>query len=265
MVTQEGALTERRAPLTRDRVLRAAVDLADRAGIEALSMRKLGQELGVDAMALYRHVRDKDDLLDGVVEVVVGEIERPPPGGPWKAALREHVMAARGVMLRHPWAPRILEERGTAGPAALAHIDAVLATLLAGGFSMELSHHALHSLSSRIFGFHQDLFDDSGRAPDPEAEAQAHRDAGRQLPGARRPRQGGQPRGWPGRLRRRRRVRVRARPDPRRPGATSAIEPPVGALRAPRDLEDDDQVVGLADGVDDPKLADAEAPEAAAG
>ncbi len=172
VVTQEGALTEHRTPLSRERVLRAAVDLADRGGIESLSMRKLGQGLGVDAMALYRHVRDKDDLLDGVVELVVGEIERPPPGGPWKAALRQHVMAARGVMLRHPWAPRVLEERGTAGPAALAHINAVLATLLAGGFSMELAHHALHSLSSRIFGFHQDLFDDSGRGPaDPEAEA----------------------------------------------------------------------------------------------
>jgi AcrR family transcriptional regulator len=172
VVTQEGALTERRAPLTRERVLRAAVDVADRGGLEALSMRKLGQELGVDAMALYRHVRDKDDLLDGVVEVVVGEIERPEPGGPWKTVLRQHAMAARGVMLRHPWAPRVLEERGTAGPAALAHINAVLGTLLGGGFSMELSHHALHSLSSRIFGFHQDLFDDSGRGPtDPEAEA----------------------------------------------------------------------------------------------
>jgi AcrR family transcriptional regulator len=135
-------------------------------------MRKLGQELGVDAMALYRHVRDKDDLLDGVVEVVVGEIDRPHPGEDWKAALREHVMAARQVMLRHPWAPPVLEERGTAGPAALAHIDAVLATLLAGGFSMDMAHHALHTLSSRIFGFHQDLFDDSGRAqPDPNAAA----------------------------------------------------------------------------------------------
>ena len=101
VVTQEGALTERRAPLNRARVLRAAVDVADRGGIESLSMRKLGQELGVDAMALYRHVRDKDDLLDGVVEVVVGEIERPQPGAKWKPALREHVMAARQVMLRH--------------------------------------------------------------------------------------------------------------------------------------------------------------------
>jgi len=162
-------------------VLTVAVALADRDGIDGLSMRKLGQELGVDAMALYRHVRDKDDLLDGVVEVVVGEIERPPPGGPWKAALRAHVMAARGVMLRHTWAPRILEERGTAGPAALAHIDAVLATLLAGGFSMELSHHALHSLSSRIFGFHQDLFDDSprGREPGPMPPADRYPNVGR--------------------------------------------------------------------------------------
>jgi AcrR family transcriptional regulator len=153
-------------------VLQAAVDLADRDGIDALSMRRLGQELGVDAMALYRHVRAKDDLLDGVIEVVVGEIERPVPSEDWLTDFRGLVMAARRVMLRHPWAPRILEERGTAGPAALAHIDAALRTLLAGGFSMETAHHALHVLSSRIFGFHQDLFDDSGGPPaDPEATA----------------------------------------------------------------------------------------------
>lgn len=172
MTTTEDTITEPRVPLSRERVLRAAIDLADRDGIEALSMRRLGQELGVDAMAIYRHVRDKDDLLDGVVEVVVGEIDRPAATDGWKATLRGQVMAARAVMLRHPWAPPVLEERGTAGPAALAQIDAVLGTMLAGGFSMELAHHALHALSSRIFGFHQDLFDDSGRAPDPEAEAQ---------------------------------------------------------------------------------------------
>ena len=171
MVVQEGTAAERRTPLTRERVLQAAVELADRDGIENLSMRKLGQELGVDAMALYRHVRAKDDLLDGVVEVVIGEIERPQPRDDWQATLRELIMAARSVMVRHPWAPRILEDRGTAGPAALSHINAVLGTLLAGGFSMDTAHHALHVLSSRIFGFHQDLFDDSGRAPDPEAEA----------------------------------------------------------------------------------------------
>jgi len=163
--------TERRAPLTRERILEAGVALADRSGLDNLSMRKLGQELGVDAMAIYRHVKGKDDLLDGVAEVVIGEIERPPLGGDWIQGLRGIVMAARHVMLRHPWAPRVLEERGTAGPQALAHIDAVLATLIAGGFTMETAHHALHVLSSRIFGFHQDLFDDSGRAPDPETQA----------------------------------------------------------------------------------------------
>ena len=171
MAIQKTAQTERRAPLTRERILEAGVALADRGGLDNLSMRKLGQELGVDAMAIYRHVKGKDDLLDGVAEVVIGEIERPPPGDDWIKGLRGIVMAARTVMLRHPWAPRVLEERGTAGPQALAHIDAVLATLLAGGFTMETAHHALHVLSSRIFGFHQDLFDDSGRAPDPETQA----------------------------------------------------------------------------------------------
>src|SRR5467141_1982505 len=119
VVTDAETTDERRPPLTRDRVLAAAVDLADRGGFEGLSMRKLGQELGVDAMALYRHVRSKDDLLDGLVEVIVRQIERPFPADDWKAALRAQAMAARGVMLQHPWARRVLEERGTGGPATL--------------------------------------------------------------------------------------------------------------------------------------------------
>ena len=171
MAIQKTAQTERRAPLTRERILEAGVALADRGGLDNLSMRKLGQELAVDAMAIYRHIKGKDDLLDGVAEVVIGEIERPSAGGDWIQDLRGLVMAARTVMLRHPWAPRVLEERGTAGPQALAHIDTVLATLIAGGFTMEIAHHTLHVLSSRIFGFHQDLFDDSGEPPNPEAEA----------------------------------------------------------------------------------------------
>ena len=119
-------------------------------------MRKLGQELGVDAMALYRHVRDKDDLLDGVVEVVVGEIERPVADRRLEGQRCASKRWRPGkVMLRHPWARRVLEERGTSGPASLAHIEAVLATLLAAGFSMEVAHHALHILDSRIFGFNQ--------------------------------------------------------------------------------------------------------------
>jgi AcrR family transcriptional regulator len=164
--------TEQRPPLTRDRVLRVAIDLADRGGIAALSMRRLGQELGVDAMALYRHVRNKDDLLDGIIDVLVAEFDGPSAGDDWKAALRGHVMAARRVMLRHPWARRLLEERGTAGLAVMAHVESILGILLDAGFSMELAHHSLHVLGSRIFGFSQDLFDDSGRpAPSPEAAA----------------------------------------------------------------------------------------------
>jgi AcrR family transcriptional regulator len=172
VVIQAGTDSEPRTPLSRERVLRAAIDLADRGGVEALSMRKLGHELGVDAMALYRHVRGKDDLLDGAAEVIVGQIERPAVGEDWKATLRQLAMAARRVMLRHPWARQVLEERGTSGPAALAHIEAVLATLQAGGFSIDVAHHALHVLDSRVFGFNQALFEDSGPAdPSPEVAA----------------------------------------------------------------------------------------------
>jgi AcrR family transcriptional regulator len=175
-VTDTGATAERRTPLTRNRVLAAAVELADRGGFEALSMRKLGQELGVDAMALYRHVRSKDDLLDGLVEVIVGRIEPSVTRDNWKAALRVQAMAARSVMLQHPWARQVLEERGTGGPASLVHIEAALATLHDGGFSIELAHHALHLLGSRIFGFTMDLFEESASVdppPDPAAMARA--------------------------------------------------------------------------------------------
>lgn len=176
MAVRDDPAPATRTPLTRERVLRAAVDLADRGGFDSLSMRKLGQELGVDAMALYRHVRDKDDLLDGLAEVIVGGIQAPERTGDWKASLRAQVMAARDVMLRHPWARRVLEERGTGGPASLGYIESVLAILRAGGFSLDLAHHALHVLDSRIFGFNQDLFDDSSRAePSPNEAAAAIR------------------------------------------------------------------------------------------
>jgi AcrR family transcriptional regulator len=175
-VTEADATAERRTPLTRERVLQAAVDLADRGGNEALSMRKVGQELGVDAMALYRHVRGKDDLLDGLVEVIVGQIEQPATARDWKSALRTQAMTARSVMLRHPWARQVLEERGTGGPATLVHIETALATLHDGGFSIELAHHALHVLGSRIFGFTMDLFEESTPTdppPDPATLARA--------------------------------------------------------------------------------------------
>jgi AcrR family transcriptional regulator len=164
---EQDTTEERRLPLTRERVLRAAIDLADSGGIEALSMRRLGQELDVEAMALYRHVRDKADLLDGVVDLVVGEIERPPAGGDWKATLRAQAMAAREVMLRHPWARRALEDTGTTGPASLVYIESLLATLRGAGFSLDLAHHTLHALGSRVFGFSQDLFEE-GDEPGPD-------------------------------------------------------------------------------------------------
>lgn len=148
----------------------AAVGLADRDGVPALSMRRLGQELGVDPMSLYTHVRDKDDLLDAVVDQVIAQIEPRLVPGDWAASLRGTLLSARAAMLRHPWAPRLVVERQAATPAALRHVDAVLGVLRGGGFPLELAHHALHVLGSRILGFDQSPFDDStqpGAAPDP--------------------------------------------------------------------------------------------------
>ena len=150
-----------RAPLTKGRVLEAAVELADRDGIDALSMRKLGQELGVEGMALYRHVRDKDAILDGIVDVVMNEVDAPAGTGDWKTALRQLSLAARDVMLRHPWAPAVIVSRPEVGPATLRHIDHVLRLLEAGGFALDIAHHALHVLGSRVFGFTQDPFNDT--------------------------------------------------------------------------------------------------------
>ena len=114
---------ERREPLTRDRVLEAAVDLADRDGIESVSMRRLGQELGVEVMSLYTHVRNKDDLLDGMAEIIVGRIPLEFRGPDWMTAVRDQVLIARGVMLSHAWAPAILESRPTPGPAMLRYVE----------------------------------------------------------------------------------------------------------------------------------------------
>jgi AcrR family transcriptional regulator len=162
----EGA--QRRSPLTRERVLKAAIRLADREGIEAVSMRRLGTELGIEAMSLYTHVRGKDDLLDGMIELVVQEIPIHRAEGDWKGSLRATILAARAVVLRHPWAPRIIETRNDPGPSGLRYYDAVMGILREGGFSLEMTHHAIHLFGSRLLGFTQDLFDDS---PDVSPEA----------------------------------------------------------------------------------------------
>jgi AcrR family transcriptional regulator len=144
---------EPRARLNRDRVLRAAVALADAGGIESLTMRKLGLELGVEAMSLYNHVANKGDLLDGMIDVVFGEIDLPTTGTGWKTAMRGRAISVREVLARHRWATGLMESRTAPGPANLRHHDAVLGTLRRAGFSVAMAAHAYSAMDSYIYGF----------------------------------------------------------------------------------------------------------------
>jgi AcrR family transcriptional regulator len=157
------------ARLSREAIVEAGIALADRDGLDGLSMRRLARELGVNPMSIYHHLRDKDALLDAMLDAVVARIEpdHAPAVSGWTDELRALVLAARRTVLAHPWAARVLQQRGTPTPAALRHIDRVLGILRRGGCSVALSHHALHLLGSRILGFSQDLFDDS---PDTRAD-----------------------------------------------------------------------------------------------
>jgi AcrR family transcriptional regulator len=143
----------RRAPLNRDQVMLAAVALADQDGIGALSMRKLGQALGVKAMSLYNHVGSKSDLIDGMIDVVFSEIGLPASDAGWLPAMRERAISARQALARHHWAIGLMESRRSPGPATLRHHDAVLGCLRAAGFSVELTAHAYSLLDSYIYGF----------------------------------------------------------------------------------------------------------------
>jgi AcrR family transcriptional regulator len=172
---------ERRTQLTRERVVAAGVELADRDGIESISMRRLAQELGVEAMSLYTHVRNKDDLLDGMVDAVIGEIPTSVDGADWKTSLRQMALAARGIVLTHPWAPGPIQSRTTPGPATMRYVNTVLGVLREGGFTIAQTHHALHILGSRLLGFTQDLFDDSGDL-EPETAASLASELGAALP-----------------------------------------------------------------------------------
>jgi len=153
-----------RPPLTRERVLLAAIQLADTAGIDALTMRRLGQELGVEAMSLYNHVANKDDILAGMVELVHGEIALPE-GHDWKAALRRSAISAHEVAWRHPWAHGVSIVLEAMSAARLRWAEAVLRTLREAGFSPELTCHAYHALESHITGFTlwAGAFPDAGR------------------------------------------------------------------------------------------------------
>ena len=144
---------KRRASLTRERILRSAISLADRDGIESLSMRKLGHELGVEAMSLYSHVRNKVDMLDGMVDVVFSEIDLPADGVDWRRAMRKRAISARQALLHHPWAIGLMESRATPGPATLRHHDAVLGSLRTAGFSVDMAAHAYSILDGYVYGF----------------------------------------------------------------------------------------------------------------
>ena len=159
-------------------MLRAAVNVADEGGIESLTMRRLAEELGAEAMSLYYHVADKDAVLDGMVDVVareinevVDQIDVPSVGAAWKNAVRQRILSAREVLLRHRWAPGVFETRTNTSPAVVQYFDALLGLMRDGGFSYDLGHHALHALGSRALGFTQELFDPGDEAGDEEATA----------------------------------------------------------------------------------------------
>lgn len=169
-----------REPLSRDRVLRGAVRLADSEGLAAVSMRRLGTELGVEAMSLYHHVSGKEALLDAMVEHVGAELNAevsgiglPHRADDWSAVLRTRALAARTVMLRHPWMPAVLQTRTTMSLEVVRYYDGVVAILTAGGFDHDLTHHALHALGSRVIGFTQELFDPGDAGEDTSEEVLA--------------------------------------------------------------------------------------------
>ena len=237
MASKTKPATKPRIPLSRERVLRAAVAFADEHGIASLSMRKLGEVLGVEAMSLYNHVANKDQLLDGMVDLVFAEIDLPEGGADWKTAMRERAESARQALRRHPWAIALMSTRTSPGPATLRHHDAVIGSLRAAGFSIQLAAHAFSALDSYIYGFALqeatlplgDTAGGDGRGgPDDDGASPRRR-----VPPPHRVHRRAHP---PARLRLRRGVRVRARPDPRRPRKGPRLDlnaPPVPASGHP--------------------------------
>ncbi len=144
---------EKRARLSRERVLRGAVAVADAGGIGSLTIRSLAQELDVKPMSVYHHVANKDEILDGIVDLVFSEIELPSPSGDWRSAMRRRAISARRVLRRHPWAIALLQSRTRPGSATLRHHDAIIGCLRGAGFSVEMTAHAYALLDSYVFGF----------------------------------------------------------------------------------------------------------------
>jgi hypothetical protein len=153
MSTPTTRRAEGRVPLSRERVVRSAIDLADQGGIEALSMRNLANALGVGPMALYYHFANKDDLIDGLVDLVFCEVELPSGGDDWKTAMRRRAISVRAALSRHPWAVGLMESRLNPGPATLRHHDAVIGNLRQAGFSHGMTAHAYSLMDSYVYGF----------------------------------------------------------------------------------------------------------------
>jgi len=144
---------QHRPPLSRERVLRGAVAVADAGGLGTLTIRSLAHQLGVKPMSVYHHVANKDEILDGIVDLVFSEIELPSADGDWRSQMRRRAVSARRVLSRHPWAIGLMESRTTPGPATLRHHDAIIATLRKAGFSVEMTAHAYALLDSYVYGF----------------------------------------------------------------------------------------------------------------
>lgn len=165
----------RRTPVTRERALAAAVALADAGGIEAVSMRQLAAQLEVVPMALYKHVANKEDLLDGMIDVLIASFDLPDTTAGWKEAARAQVLSARRVLLAHPWARQVIETRTTRTPQVLGYMDRLAGVFINGGLSADLTHHAMHALGHRIWGFSPEAFEDpnSLRLPSDPAQREA--------------------------------------------------------------------------------------------
>jgi len=145
--------TKKRAPLTRDRVLRAALELADEGGTAALTMQRIGRRLGVEAMSLYRHVRNKDDILDGIVDLVFAEIELPADRSNWRTVLRAQSISTHAALRRHPWAITLMESRMTPGPANLRTHEDTITVLLDAGCTAIMATHVYNLVDSYVYGF----------------------------------------------------------------------------------------------------------------
>ena len=171
MPARVGEGATKRVPLSRERLLRSAIAIADERGNAALTMRSLAQELGVKPMSLYHHVANKEEILDGMVDAIVREIPLVPAGSDWRTRLRTQILAARAVMSRHRWAPAVIETRKVMSAPMMRYFDTLGGIFLDNGFSVDLLHHGMHLLGSRALGFTQELYDDSAMDESPEVMA----------------------------------------------------------------------------------------------